>query len=151
MPLETDKNPSLNLDVTKIAETIKNAEGFVPIADRDPVGFWTVGYGWNLEARPVSPELAEIILLVQLEEDKKKLFVALPWVTGLSEVRQFVLLEMCFNLGLGGLLGFKNTLSLVKEGKYREAASAMLQSRWAGQVKGRAIRLARSMETNIWG
>lgn len=151
MPLESDKNPSLNLDVTKIAETIKKAEGFMPKAYRDSVGVWTVGYGWNLEARPLSPELAEVILLVQLEQDLKKLLTAIPWVASLSEVRQFVLLEMCFNLGLSGLLGFKNTLNLVKQGRYSEAASAMLQSRWAGQVKGRAIRLARSMESNVWG
>lgn len=146
----SDKSPSLNLNISKIANTVKKAEGFMSRAYRDPAGVWTVGYGWNLESRPLSPELAEVILLAQLAEDSKKLHTALPWVIGLSEVRQFVLTEMCFNLGLSGLLDFKNTLKLVQDGDYPGAARAMLQSRWAGQVGRRAIRLARSMETNTW-
>ncbi|MEF3694618.1 MAG: lysozyme [Candidatus Cloacimonadota bacterium] len=34
----------------------------------------------------------------------------------LDEVRQSVLLNMCFNLGIKGLLGFKNTLTFISAG-----------------------------------
>jgi lysozyme len=35
-------------------------------------------------------------------------------------------------------------------GDYHEAASQMLDSRWAEQVKGRAKELAEMMETGVW-
>ena len=60
-------------------------------------------------------------------------------------VRQRVLLDMAFNLGLGGLLGFKQTLAAIRGGEYERAASMMLQSRWATQVGERAKRLSRMM------
>jgi lysozyme len=62
-------------------------------------------------------------------------------------VRQNVLADMCFNLGIGGLLSFKNTLAMVEHGKYEEAAAAMLQSKWATQVGQRAIELSEMMRT----
>lgn len=35
---------------------------------------------------------------------------------------------MCFNLGIKGLLKFKNTLNFIKESKYDLASSNMLNS-----------------------
>ncbi len=145
-----DKNTALKVDVRKILDTVAEAEGFSPRPYTDSVGKLTIGYGWNLEGRELDKLLARTILMYQLSQDYQKVTTALPWVIGLSEVRQFVLTEMCFNLGLSGLLGFKNTLKLVQDGDFSGAARAMLQSRWAGQVGRRAIRLARSMETNTW-
>jgi lysozyme len=50
-----------------------------------------------------------------------------------------------FNLGVNGLRGFKKTLKLIQEGMYKEAATAMLQSCWAKQVRRRAKELAQLM------
>jgi len=52
---------------------------------------------------------------------------------------------MCFNMGITKLLGFKNTLRMMKAGDYDGAADGMLQSLWAKQVKGRADELAEQM------
>ncbi|NTV10478.1 MAG: lysozyme, partial [Zoogloea sp.] len=71
----------------------------------------------------------------------------LPWWRSLDEVRQHVLMNMCFNLGIQKLQAFKNTLSLVQAGQYEAAARAMLASLWAQQVGDRAKRLAKEMET----
>ena len=66
-------------------------------------------------------------------------------------MRRRVLQNMAFNLGIGsaatgkGLLGFKNTLEFVRTGQYDKAADGMLASKWAKQVKGRAVRLAGEM------
>jgi lysozyme len=54
---------------------------------------------------------------------------------------------MAFNLGVEGLKRFKDTLSSVQAGEYQEAAKCMLDSKWASQVKGRAVRLANMMRT----
>jgi lysozyme len=69
----------------------------------------------------------------------------LPWWRTLDPVRQRVLINMCFNLGITGLTGFRNTLRMIQQGQYEAAARGMLNSLWARQVKSRANRLAELM------
>lgn len=71
----------------------------------------------------------------------------LPWWRTLDPVRQRVLLNMCFNLGIKGLLGFVNTLELVRTHQFAAAARGMAASRWHGQVGDRARRLEAMMAT----
>ncbi len=70
----------------------------------------------------------------------------LPWWRSLSPRRQRVMINMTFNLGIDGLLKFKNTLRFVRDGQYKVAANNMLLSLWARQVGKRAVRLADDME-----
>lgn len=70
---------------------------------------------------------------------------SLPWWRSLTDARQRVLLNMCFNMGIGTLLGFKNTLRMMQAGQYVAAAKGMLASKWARQVGARADRLAAMM------
>lgn len=70
---------------------------------------------------------------------------ALPWWRTLDPVRQRVLANMCVNLGITKLLGFKQTLGLIKRGLYDMASETMLESKWARQVGKRALRLSRLM------
>jgi lysozyme len=56
-----------------------------------------------------------------------------------------VLINMAFNIGVGGLLKFKNTLAHIRSGQYELAATEMLDSNWARQVHGRAKELALQM------
>jgi lysozyme len=93
---------------------------------------------------------AEYLLSNRLNEKKLELLRALPWVADLDEARRGVLFNMAYNLGVPGLLGFKRTLTLIKETMYAEAAAAMLQSKWAAQVGERAKRLSKQMETGQW-
>lgn len=69
---------------------------------------------------------------------KKNLF----WFESKPDDVKRVLINMCFNLGIGGLLKFKNTLNFIKDSDYKTASKTMLSSLWAKQVKGRAIRLS---------
>jgi lysozyme len=62
-----------------------------------------------------------------------------------------VLLDMSFNLGIVGLLRFKNTLATIRRGDYSKAAAMMLDSLWARQVGKRAVRLAEMMRTGTDG
>jgi lysozyme len=52
------------------------------------------------------------------------------------------MINMCFNLGITGLCGFKNTLGMIQRKEYSKAADNMLQSKWARQVGKRANRLS---------
>lgn len=72
---------------------------------------------------------------------------ALPWWRALDRVRQRVLLNMCFNLGIGRLLKFKAMLAAAKAGAWARAAAEMVDSDWYGQVGARARRLKAMMLT----
>ena len=63
-----------------------------------------------------------------------------PWMSALDSVRFGALLNMAFQMGVDGLLGFKNTLTTIEAGRYESAAEQMLQSRWAKQTPERAKR-----------
>lgn len=57
---------------------------------------------------------------------------------------------MSFQLGIAGLLGFTNTLELVRKGQFSDAADNMLLSKWATQTPNRAKRIAKQMKTGVW-
>lgn len=53
----------------------------------------------------------------------------------------YVLVSLCFNLGISGLLKFKNTLALIDADKYQQAAENLKKSKWYTQVKTRGPKL----------
>jgi lysozyme len=72
------------------------------------------------------------------------------WFTGLDDVRQAVVIDMGFNLGLARFAGFKRTIAAIEAANYEGAAALMLQSAWARQVGRRARRLSEMMKTGAW-
>jgi len=114
---------------------------------RCTAGKLTIGVGRNLEDRGISAEESAMLLSNDISREERELLAALPWVAKLSEVRQRVLLDMSFNLGLQGLLAFKRTLAAIQAGQYQQAAGMMLESLWARQVGQRAQRLSEMMAT----
>lgn len=112
---------------------------------QDTVGKLTIGVGRNLDDAGISTHEAMLLLDHDIEAVEDDLDQRLPWWRGLSEARQLVLADMCFNLGIARLQGFKNTLAAIHAGDYEAAADGMLASKWAGQVGKRAHRLARMM------
>ena len=55
-----------------------------------------------------------------------------------------------FQMGVDGLLGFKNTLAMIQSGRYSDAAKGMLSSLWAKQTPARAKRMSEQMRTGVW-
>ena len=114
---------------------------------RCTAGKLTIGVGRNLEDRGITAEESAYLLGNDIDRFTTELQRALPWVAQLDEVRQRVLLDMAFNMGIAGLLQFKRTLATIQAGDYQKAAAMMLDSKWAGQVGQRAERLSRMMFT----
>ncbi|MEY3929208.1 MAG: hypothetical protein RLZZ516_918 [Cyanobacteriota bacterium] len=114
---------------------------------RCTAGKLTIGIGRNLEDRGITREESAYLLANDIAAEERELLRALPWVATLDEVRQRVLLDMAFNMGIVGLLAFKRTLATVQAGDYQAAATMMLDSKWAKQVGQRAERLSRMMAT----
>ena len=113
----------------------------------DSVGVHTIGVGHNLDAKPISRRAAMVILDDDIADSMAEMDRAMPWWRTLDEVRQMVLANMCFNLGLGGLLSFRKALMAMKRGDYVAAAEDMKDSKWYTQVGARAVRLVNAMET----
>ena len=110
-------------------------------------GRLTIGVGRNLDDRGITAEESAYLLGNDIDDYWERLETELPWILDLDPVRQRVLLDMAFNLGIGGLLGFRMTLAAIRGKEYERAAAMMLQSRWATQVGERAKRLSRMMFT----
>jgi lysozyme len=137
----------VRVDDKALIRQIELHEGLRLKPYRCTAGKLTIGVGRNLEDRGITLAEARMLLANDLTDVRNGLLNALPWVGNLDEVRQRVLIDMSFNLGLRGLLEFKRTLAAVQAGQYQQAATMMLQSRWAKQVGQRAERLARMMVT----
>lgn len=113
---------------------------------KDTVGKMTIGVGRNLDDKGLSKAEINILLNNDINDCENDLDRTLPWWRQLNDNRQRVMLNMCFNLGITRLKGFKNMLKDVQEGRYDRAAVEMLGSLWARQVGGRAVRLAKLMK-----
>lgn len=122
-------------------------EGVTLLPYVDTTGHVTIGCGRNLTDRGISEGEALAMLDVDMQSHVAELRTALPWFDRLDEVRQLVLADLAFNVGVPGLLKFKATLAAVEGGDYATAAAQMLKSRWAAQVKIRAQTLAKMMTT----
>ena len=136
------------MDAEKIAlGLIRKHEGFRQMPYKDETGHLTIGFGHNLDEHGISRTLAEIMLLEDMERCTRAL-KGFRWYEKQSDIRKAVLIDMCFNLGIYGLLGFNKTLFYVGQELHKEAADEMLKSTWAKQVGDRAIELAYMMEHN---
>ena len=113
---------------------------------RCTAGKMTIGIGRNLDDRGISQNEAYAMLERDIQDCEQWLIDKIPEVYNkLDEIRQSVLLNMCFNMGIKGLLEFKNTLAFIAAGDWERAANNMLASKWAKQVGRRAIELSELM------
>ena len=103
----------------------------------------TIGYGRDLMTEGISKEEAMVLLRHDIDRAWREVTSHLPWAESqLSVIRFAVLVNMAFNVGLQGLLGFTQMLSALQAGNYEQAAKAMLDSLWYQQTEGRAQALA---------
>ncbi len=138
---------------TNTVELLRRDEGEKLSAYQDHLGFWTIGVGRLIDARKgggISPQESEILLTNDLDRITKALDARLPQWRALNDARQAVLVSMAFQMGVDGLLGFKNTLAHIFAGNLADAKMGMLASKWATQTPERAGRLAQQMERGVF-
>ncbi|QWR78561.1 glycoside hydrolase family protein [Candidatus Magnetomonas plexicatena] len=149
-------------------------EGLKLKAYKDTKGYLTIGVGRNLDTKGVSEteadsiesglsvndvltkiklsginrETAMFLLENDIHDCEIQLKHHLSFYETLSDVRKIVLIDMCFNMGIGVLLGFKQTLHDIEVGNYESASRQMLQSQWAAQVHGRAMELSKMIKND---
>lgn len=128
--------------MSKIADMLEKHEGYRSFAYRCTSGKLTIGIGRNLDDRGVTRAEALYLLEQDIEDFTKQLRNRLFWFDSIHPEAQLVLIDMCFNMGLNGLLTFTQTLEHIKNENYKEASRTMLQSKWATQVGVRALELS---------
>ncbi|MBU1230604.1 MAG: glycoside hydrolase family protein [Proteobacteria bacterium] len=133
------------MNARRLSAELLRDEGLRLKPYRCPAGRLTIGVGRNLEDRGITEEEALVLLDNDIRSFWAQLEAALPWLMQAPEEVQEVLVNMCFNLGLAGLLRFTQTLAHLQAGRHGAAAAEMLRSRWAGQVGPRAERLAQKL------
>jgi lysozyme len=112
---------------------------------KDTVGKLTIGVGRNLDDRGISEEEAMYLLRNDIEIHARELADRFPVVRDLSGARYYVLVNMCFNIGIHRLAGFQRMWAAIDRHDYASASLEMLDSKWAKQVGKRAEELAEIM------
>jgi len=135
------------LDLVLLKKMIEAHEGRRLKPYRDTVGKLTIGVGRNLDDVGISDAESSFMLQNDIERVIRELNHQIPWWISLDQVRRMVIVDMGFNLGVPGLLKFRDFISALQRGDYRTAAAEMLDSLWARQVGRRADDLASMMVT----
>lgn len=115
---------------------------------KDTTGHLTIGCGRNLDDVGVNDDEIALMLANDVEEADRTARKLVPNFDALSDIRKAVVVNMAFNMGYETLSGFVSTLAAINSGRWNDAASGMLASRWAKQVGIRAVRLARQMRSD---
>lgn len=66
----------------------------------------------------------------------------------MSEPRKMALINMCFQMGTGGVAKFKKMLTLLNQGRYKEAGIEAKDSDWYDQTTDRAERVIKVLINN---
>lgn len=145
-------------------------EGFVATPQPCPSGYMTIGYGHNLEngsmgkaatnnylgvdiGNGISEEQATQLLKHDLDAVKSDIMNDKrlgPLFQKLDDERQYVLLDLCFNMGPRKVKEFNKMLTALENGDYERASKELLNSRYARQTGDRARKNAECLRTGEW-
>ena len=125
-----------------LIENIKESEGFVEHVYNDSLGIPTIGYGFAIKDLILDEDIAEEILLRKVKALALRVQNKFDWFNIAPDIIKEVVIEMCYQLGLGGFSKFKKTISYLEKENYQAASVEMLDSKWAKQTPNRAIKLS---------
>ena len=135
------------MDYTRLIAQLRKHEGVEHKPYTDTVGKLTIGVGRNLDDRGLSDHEIDFLLQNDIQLVEEELDQWWPHWRSLNQTRQLVVADMMFNMGRPRLSQFKMFLAALQAANYEMASTEMLDSKWAGQVKGRATTLADMMST----
>ena len=142
-------------------------EGLVLTVYQDTLGIDTIGIGRNLKDRGISKEELDYLDIPNMEviyehgiSEADARYLALNDITivenelcrvhscveELDGVRQLILMDMAFNMGVPRLCKFKKMWNAIHEQNFEAASLEMMDSKWARQVGGRAKKLSDAMK-----
>lgn len=126
----------------ELIKRIKRGEGLKLTLYKDSLGYATIGWGRLLDPRKgghINTDEAELMLANDIQDCKSDL-CGLSWYAIQDEVRQGVLIELVFNMGMSNLLQFKQMIAALKIKDYKTATSELLDSKWATQIQSSRVQ-----------
>ena len=128
---------------TELTSRLQAFEGYNRYAYECSAGKITIGYGTMIEPGGYGiPEDVATLLLEQAIADTRKSLSAHLWFRDLNEARQECLIEMAYQMGVFGVLGFSRMIEALTLEDWEQAAREALDSLWAQQTPDRAIDVA---------
>tara|TARA_R100000655_G_scaffold89045_1_gene129509 strand:+ start:223 stop:651 length:429 start_codon:yes stop_codon:yes gene_type:complete len=111
----------------------------------------TIGIGRNIEDIGITEEEARYLLQNDVDRILKEV-EHWTFLEKLNDVRQAVILDMVFNMGVSRFNAntWVKTFAAIQDEDWEKVANEMLESRWANQVGQRAIRLSQMMRKGEW-
>ena len=125
-------------------DLIMRHEGFSPRPYKDTRGFLTVGYGHNLDV-DMTQEEGRALLEIRLRNTIRELLKVLPDLYEYGENRANALIDMAFNMGIGGFKGFKEMIKAIKAGNWGLVAEEAELSFWFSQVGSRSSEIVKML------
>ncbi|WP_187868958.1 glycoside hydrolase family protein [Helicobacter pylori] len=112
-------------------------EGFSPSIYTDKTEHPTIGYGYNLsvysyEGKRITKAYG---LLTDILKENHKALLSYGWYKNLDAMRRMVILDLSYNLGLNGLLKFKQFIKTIEDKNYALAVERLQKSPYFNQVK----------------
>lgn len=129
----------------KLIDRISEDEGFSAHVYRDQKGFLTIGFGFNLDSSGIPFSIAEEWLKYNVNKIGSQLANQIYFWKELNDARKCVLINMAYQMGVGGVLGFHGMLSKLGSKDYEGASSEMMDSVWYREFTSRASRLVKIM------
>ncbi len=148
--------------MSQIIPILNMEEGFRTRPYIDSLGYPTVGVGFLIGPKGAAlsnytfslPKAVSDVWLQEILSNLSGQMNANPAIylalKQCNPSRSDILTSMCYQMGIAGVAGFKNTLGMIAAGKFTGAASGMLNSQWARQTPERAKRHAEVMRTGTY-
>lgn len=127
-----------------LLDSIEKHEGFRSKPYPDPIHGWdvpTFGHGLTY----ITEDESRQIVKNRITEIEASLKIKVAGYFNLPHQARNVLVEMAYQMGVPGLMKFKNTLEFIEKEDFQSAADEMLDSVWAKQTPKRAQDLAEIM------
>lgn len=128
-------------------------EGRVRWVYKDSLGYYTIGIGCLVDQRKgggLQDIEIDFIFNNRFAQKKAELLKRIPWAAKLDVVRLYALVNMCFQMGVDGLLGFPLMLQSLQASNYSAAYQDCLESKWHTQTPERCARVAKQLLTGEW-
>ncbi|WP_313684214.1 glycoside hydrolase family protein [Pantoea sp.] len=148
--------------MSQIIPILNFEEGFRARAYIDSEGYPTIGTGFLIGPKgaaisnytfTLSKNVSDVWLQELIDSKSADMRLNPSIYAALKQcnpARSDILLSMCYQLGVNGLAGFKNTLAMIAAGNFTGAANGMLNSLWARQTPQRAQRHSDVMKTGTY-
>ena len=134
----------------RLLKRIEKHEGYRQFVYLCPAGKLTLGIGRNVDedgGKGISRAEAKVLLSNDVDVFADQLSLTYAWFNYLDDIRKEAMVEMAFQLGMGGFSKFRNMIMAMGDRHHVKAALEMIDSRWHEQTPARCEELAEMVRT----